>query len=114
MAWQLIMGAAPLAIVALATEDAAGVSWSPAFALNLFVLSIFGTAAAFVLWFALLQKSNLNRLNVFSFLTPIFGLFMGAAFFSERLGTLELAGVALSLLGILVVSRWSNEAARST
>lgn len=105
MGWQLLIGALPLGLLAVAIEDVSAIDWSLRFTLNLIVLSVFGTGAAFVLWFTLLQHATLSRLNVFTFLTPIFGLAMGVAFFSERLHTLELAGIGLSLLGIYGVTR---------
>lgn len=105
MGWQLLIGALPLAVLAVAIEDVGAVSWSLRFFLTLVALSVFGTSAAFVLWFALLRRASLSQLNVFTFLTPIFGLIMGVVFFAERLHALELAGIGLSLLGIYGVSR---------
>lgn len=105
MGWQLLIGALPLAVLAMAIEEVGAVNWSWQFGVNLFVLSVFGTSAAFVLWFTLLRSASLSQLNVFTFLTPIFGLIMGVVFFAERLHALELTGIALSLLGIYGVSR---------
>ncbi|MEX0915084.1 MAG: DMT family transporter, partial [Wenzhouxiangellaceae bacterium] len=85
--------------------DVGAVSWSIRFVLNLVALSVLGTSAAFALWFALLRRASLSQLNVFTFLTPIFGLVMGVFFFAEQLHTLELVGIGLSLLGIYGVSR---------
>ncbi|MFQ6004466.1 MAG: DMT family transporter [Woeseia sp.] len=105
MGWQLIIGGVPLALLALAIEDARAINWSLRFVVTLITLSLLGTSATFVLWFSLLRRSSLNQLNVFTFLTPIFGLVMGALFFAERLHGVELAGIAVSLLGIFWVSR---------
>lgn len=41
----------------------------------------------------------------FPFLVPVFGLMIGAAFFGERLEVVQAAGVALVLIGILLVQR---------
>lgn len=114
MGWQLLIGAAPLALLALAVEDVSRIDWSWPFVINLIVLSAIGTSAAFVLWFALLQRASLSQLNVFTFLTPIFGLVMGVAFFAERIHGVELAGIGLSLLGIYGVSRPAKIAAAAT
>jgi len=105
MGWQLVIGSLPLALLAVAIEDFAAIDWSLRFVTNLIVLSVFGTAVAFVLWFALLQHASLSRLNVFTFLTPIFGLIIGVGFFAERLHALEVAGIGLGLLGICGVTR---------
>lgn len=105
MGWQLLIGAVPLALLALAKENVIAIDWSWLFVLNLIALSVLGTSAAFVLWFSLLRRASLSQLNVFTFLTPIFGLLMGVLFFNEQLHAMELGGIALSLLGIYGVSR---------
>ena len=105
MGWQLLIGAIPLALLAAATEDVTSIRWSWQFSLNLAALSVLGTSGAFVLWFSLLQRAKLSQLNVFTFLTPIFGLLMGVLFFSEQLRSAQLAGIALGLLGIYAVNR---------
>jgi uncharacterized membrane protein len=69
-----------------------------------------GTALASVLWFSLLRRAKLSRLNAFSFLTPIFGLLMGMLFFDERLNGLDMAGVALALVGVRQVIRTESTA----
>ncbi|MEJ8568839.1 DMT family transporter [Elongatibacter sediminis] len=108
MGWQLLIGALPLAILAFAIEDVSAVNWSTGFIINLLALSVLGTSMAFALWFALLDRATLSQLNAYTFLTPIFGLFMGVIFFAESLHALELAGIGLSLLGIYAVNRRSR------
>lgn len=105
MGWQLVIGSLPLILLAGTIEDVSSIDWSIRFVTNLIVLSVLGTAVAFVLWFALLQETGLSRLNVFTFLTPIFGLIIGVGFFAERLHMLEIVGIALGLLGIYGVTR---------
>lgn len=113
MGWQLLIGAIPLAMIATFGEDTSSIVWSWRFVAALVVLSVLGTSAAFVLWFTLLSRWNLSQLNAFTFLTPIFGLIMGVAFFAEQLHALELAGTALSLLGIYAVSRSASATVRT-
>ena len=69
------------------------------------VLSLLGTAAVFVLWFHLLGRARLTQLNVFTFLTPMFGLLIGRLFFGERITPIAVGGISLSLVGIYLVSR---------
>ena len=102
--WQFILGAIPLLLIAQGVEAPAGIVWSPPFVINLLALSLAGTALAFFLWFSLLHRGDLNRLNTFTFLTPVFALLIGALFFSERLGWTEMAGVSLTLGGVF----WAN------
>lgn len=105
MGWQFLIGALPLGAWALAVESVGAIRWTPGFLLSLGVLSLFGTAAVFVLWFTLLERARLTQLNVFTFLTPIFGLVMGTVFFAESISGAAYAGIALSLAGIYLVSR---------
>ncbi len=53
----------------------------------------------------LLQHATLSRLNVYTFLTPVFGLVMGAAFFSEQIHPISLIGVVVSITGIYWVNK---------
>jgi drug/metabolite transporter (DMT)-like permease len=105
MGWQLMIGSLPLIVLALAVEDASEIRWGLAFALSVAALSVLGTALPFVLWFGLLRHATLTQLNVFSFLTPVFGLLAGGLFFEERTGSVQIGGIVLSLVGIYLVSR---------
>lgn len=103
--WQFILGGLPLYVAAQFFEAPVQVMWNPAFVVVLLALGLLGTALALLLWFALLHRSELNRLNTFTFLTPAFALIIGAIFFNERLGLVEGGGIVLILLGLLWVSR---------
>ncbi|HZK67947.1 MAG TPA: EamA family transporter, partial [Chloroflexota bacterium] len=59
----------------------------------------------FALWFWLLQRDELTRLNAFTFLTPILALAIGVALYGERLALPEVAGIALTLLGVVLMGR---------
>lgn len=97
-----MLGAAPLGLLSVFTEDFASLTWSAEFVV-LVVLSVFGTSLAFWLWFAALEQVELNRANAFTFLVPIFGLAIGATLFEERLGWVQAAGAVLVLTGIVLV-----------
>lgn len=103
--WQFVLGSVPLFLAAQIFESSAHITWTPTFVAVLLVLSLLGTALAFVLWFSLLQRSELTRLNTFTFLTPLFALLLGAVFFGERVGLIEGAGMALILAGVWWISR---------
>ena len=105
MGFQLLIGAIPLALLSMLTEDVSSLTWSTDFLFVLVALSVFGSSLAFWLWFEALERVSLNRANAFTFLVPIFGLMIGAAFFGERLETIQIVGVLLVLSGILLVQR---------
>ena len=60
--------------------------------------------ASFLLWFWLLRHYLASRLSVFSFLTPIFGVVLGIWLLGEPAQPSFLAGSALVLAGIVLVS----------
>lgn len=108
MGFQLLLGAGPLAIIALSTEDVGSVIWSIRFITVLVALAVFGTALAFWLWFGALERVDLNRANAFTFLVPILGLIIGATLFHERVGWIQALGIALVLSGIGLVQMGSG------
>lgn len=105
MGYQLLIGAAPLALLSMLTEDVSLLMWSPEFVLVLVALAGLGSSLAFWLWFEVLERVTLNLANAFTFLVPVFGLMIGAAFFGERLEVIQAAGVVLVLIGIMLVQR---------
>ena len=105
MGLQMLIGCIPLVFGALALEEPSAIEWSFTFVGILLVLSLFGTALVYWLWFSVLEKAPLNQANAFSFLIPIFGLTMGALFYGETLGLLELVGITLTIVGVSLVTR---------
>lgn len=111
MGLQLLIGAAPLAMLSMATEGAS-VAWSSKFVVILIVLAVFGTSLAYWLWFSVLKEVSLSRANAFTFLVPVFGLAVGAALFNEQLAWLQLAGIVVVLSGVALVQRDARLPAR--
>jgi len=105
MAIQLLLGAIPLGVWAITTEDAGSITWSMRFVFSLASLSLLGTALVYCLWFRLIARLPLSRANAFSFLVPVIGLAMGAGFFGESIEWPHLVGLALTLLGVAMVVR---------
>lgn len=103
--WQFILGTVPLLLAAQVFERPVQVAWSPSFVVVLLALGLPGTALAFALWFWLLHRGELTRLNTFTFLTPAVALIIGMLFFAERLGLTEVGGILLILAGVWWVSR---------
>ena len=60
--------------------------------------------ASLLAWFALLRRYLASRLGVFSFMTPLFGVLMGAWLLGEPIEPGFLAGATLVLAGITLVS----------
>jgi len=60
--------------------------------------------ASYLVWFWLLRHYLAARLGVLSFMSPLFGVAMGALLLHERLDAAFIAGATLVILGLLVVS----------
>ena len=59
----------------------------------------------FILWTSLLQTHSASRLVVFSFTTPIFGVWLSALVLGEAVSTVLVGGLLLVTAGIVVVNR---------
>lgn len=105
---QLLVGAVALALGAQLMGQDWQIAWTARFFASLVGLAVFGTAIMTVLWYYLLHRLPLNRLNPFTFLTPVFGLLLGGLFFGERLGPIEGAGIVVTIFGIQLVATQRN------
>ena len=59
--------------------------------------------AATLLWFALVGRVGAVRASTFHFLNPFFGVCVAAALLGEKIGVLDMIGVAIAAAGILAV-----------
>jgi len=77
--------------------------------------SVIVSFASFLVWFSLLRRYLASRLGVFSFMAPLFGIVLGAWLLNEKVEQRFLAGAALVLAGIVLVSGygWLKQAART-
>ncbi len=104
MGIQLFIGSIPLLAGALLLERIPPTVWAGWHLIDVAVLGIFGTAAVYALWFWVLEHEPLSRANAFNFLAPLLGLAIGVTFFGERVGWVQIGGVALTLLAVALVS----------
>ncbi|MDN0085502.1 DMT family transporter [Crenobacter sp. SG2305] len=69
--------------------------------------SVIVSFASFLAWFWLLRHYLASRLGVFSFMTPLFGIVLGAWLLNEPIEPSFLTGALLVLAGIVLVSGYS-------
>lgn len=112
MGIQLILGAVFLFLASLLAGEGFEVDWTWSFAGVVFVLAVPATALMVVLWYELLARAPLNKLNPFTFLTPVFGLLIGALFFDETFSAVEITGIAITILGLVVIVLVPNQKQR--
>jgi drug/metabolite transporter (DMT)-like permease len=99
------VGAVPVfAILALLFESNA--AWNPGVAAIASVLYLGMVAAGlgFVLVVWLINTYSASRVNVFVFLSPVFGVLIGWLLLGEPIGAMQAAGAAAVAAGILIVS----------
>jgi drug/metabolite transporter (DMT)-like permease len=109
--YQLIGAFILLTVAALATGQAR-FNPTPQVWASLVFHSVVVSFASFLVWFWLLRKYLASRLGVFSFLTPLFGILLGAWLLSEPIEASFLIGAVPVLLGIVLVSggTWVTQA----
>jgi len=103
--WHFVIGGAVLAVVAAAVEGPPVIAWTPRFVAVLAFLSLVGSAAAFVAWFTEAQHSRLDVLSAWTFLTPVFGIVLGAVVLAEQPSGWTAAGLVAVLAAMGVVLR---------
>lgn len=71
---------------------------------NMVFQTVVVSVASLLLWFALLRRYLASRLGAFSFMTPLFGVGLGAWLLGESVSPTFLAGAVFVVAGIVFVS----------
>lgn len=104
-AYQLVIGAAALFLLALFFESPAVLAFSGPSLVLLLYLS-FLSAAAFSLWYLLIQFNRLSSMAVYRFLIPVCAVLLSVALIdAENLHWPALAALVLVCLGMLLTTR---------
>ncbi|MFC6671465.1 DMT family transporter [Marinobacterium aestuariivivens] len=101
--YQLVTACVLLLLVAL-VSDQTTFNPTPLVWTSLAFQSVLVAFASFLIWFWLLRHYLASRLGVFSFLTPLLGVLLGAWLLGEPVESGFLLGALLVLGGILLVS----------
>lgn len=107
-----------LLILPLALWQATG--WTPGGVsltawVNVAALGLLGTAFAYLLYFRLLSQAGATNASLVTLLIPLNTVVMGALFLGEALSPHQLAGLAILLIGLLVLDgRWIAALRRKT
>jgi len=105
MLYQLVVSAPLLAIAAWIFGDRVTAMPSALAIGALAYQTIWVVSVTFVIWFAVMARYSANRLSVFTFLTPLFGVAAGHLVLSEPLTPAFIAAVALVAVGLILVNR---------
>lgn len=99
---QMLIGAAVLAVMGLATEEQTVTLSSPLILAFIYTTLVPGLAATF-LWFTLVNRIGTVRASTFHFLNPVFGVAIAAVLLGEAITGMDLIGVSIITFGILAV-----------
>ena len=104
---QMICGTAPIIVMALITEGSPlGIRFSFKALFSILYLTIFGTIAAFWLYYWLLHKVESTKAMTIALVTPLIAVIAGAVFLGERLLPRTILGGIMILSGVgLIVFR---------
>jgi drug/metabolite transporter (DMT)-like permease len=105
MAWGMLYGAIFSLLATLATGKTLGFEPTPAYVLSLVYLAVPGSILAFAAFLTLLQRIGAARAGYVGVMVPIVALVISAAFEEFRWQALTWAGVAVSLLGNVLILR---------
>lgn len=99
---QMLVGSAVLAGPALALETFE-VNWNMRLLLAFAYTTLIPGLAATLVWFLLVDRVGAVKASTFHFLNPFFGVAIAAILLGEKLGALDIVGVAVITAGILAV-----------
>ncbi|MBN2907423.1 MAG: DMT family transporter [Rhodobacteraceae bacterium] len=100
---QMLVGAVALGLAALGVGEVWDVSWSWKLAAAFGYTTLFPGLIATLIWFLLVRRVGAVRAATFHFLSPFFGVSIAAILLGERLGPMDVTGVAVIMAGILAV-----------
>lgn len=103
--YQLVISALVLPLVSLLAGEPGIFALTPKVVASLAYQSVIVAFASYLAWFWLLTRYLAGRLAVFSFLTPLFGVFFGVILLSEPVSAAFLAAALLVGAGIVLVNR---------
>jgi drug/metabolite transporter (DMT)-like permease len=101
---QLLSAGVALVPAALLFEGVPRIQWTAPLAVSLLYLIVVLSVGASMLWFWILQHGEASRVSAYFFLTPVFGLLIGAALLGERLVWLDAVGLVVIAAGLWLVT----------
>jgi drug/metabolite transporter (DMT)-like permease len=102
---QLFLAGLALLPAALATEGPPQIDWTFPVVASLAFLIVVLSIGASMLWFWILHHGEASRVSAYFFLTPVFGLLLGALLLGEPLAPLDAVALAVITFGLWLVTR---------
>lgn len=102
-AGQMTMGAAIMLPFSLLIDRPFNLSLSLPVAASWISLALLGTVLAYIIYFALIERTSATYLSMASYITPVSGLLLGAVVLHEPLSGAIRVSLVLILLGVILV-----------
>ena len=93
-----------LAVLPVGVVQAPSEAWHGKTIAAVLVLGVVGTAIAYLLFFALIQRAGPNYATLVTYLVPPIALFYGAVFLGESFGAIDFASLGLILVGVALAT----------
>ncbi|ERG97905.1 MAG: putative permease [Haloquadratum sp. J07HQX50] len=107
-AWAMIGGAAIMhAVSASAGESVSAVIWSGEAVAALLYLSVVASALGFLIYFNLLNRVGAIKINLVSYVAPMFAAIAGWMFLDEIPTVYTISGFSLILIGFMLI-KWQT------
>lgn len=71
---------------------------------SLFVLAVFGTAVAFVVYYRIIEQTSATFVSMVTYMIPVFGIGLGVMVLGEQLDWNAYLGCGLILVGVMIVN----------
>jgi probable blue pigment (indigoidine) exporter len=104
-ALQLLGGTGGLLLAATLTEGSSLPTLSLPLVATVAWLGVLGTAVAYSIWFALLDRRPAGTLSAYTFLVPLVALAASAVVFGEQVNAMEAGGVGVVLAALYLNGR---------
>jgi len=102
---QLFFAGVVLFPTAFLVEGPPRVNWTAPVVESLVYLVLVLSIGASMLWFWILQHGEASRVSAYFFLTPVFGLLLGAALLGEPLARLDIVALGVIAMGLWLATR---------
>jgi len=102
--WNVAAAMPLLGLLSFALEGDAAWRFTPAAVASVLYLGTVAAGLGFVLIVWLVRTYSASRVNVFVFLSPVFGVLIGWGLLGEPIGALQAVGAAAVAAGILIVT----------
>lgn len=93
-----------LTVLAFTLESPVSIEFSTENLLALLGLGVISTALMFLSYYILLKRAGALFTSLLGYLAPISGIVAGVIFLNEKIGTMQILGIFLVLLGVFLVS----------